>query len=105
MLLFSARERNRRDETRRDETRERERERKGNHRMAPAWVKEYVEKHKLQAMFEEAANAVVKAKAPEPTSFLVREANHHRNNLNQPTPLKQIDQIPTTLRRFASLWC
>eukprot|EP00205_Picochlorum_sp_RCC944_P003649 CAMPEP_0182615174 /NCGR_PEP_ID=MMETSP1330-20130603/33678_1 /TAXON_ID=464278 /ORGANISM="Picochlorum sp., Strain RCC944" /LENGTH=75 /DNA_ID=CAMNT_0024835071 /DNA_START=20 /DNA_END=244 /DNA_ORIENTATION=+ len=39
--------------------------------MAPAWVKEYVEKHKLQAMFEEAANAVVKAKAPEPTSFLV----------------------------------
>ena len=39
--------------------------------MAPQWVKEYVEKHKLQVMFEEAVNAVVKARAEEPMAFLV----------------------------------
>merc|ERR1719174_2134969 len=39
--------------------------------MAPQWVKDYVERHNLQLMFEEAANAVVKAKAEEPAAFLV----------------------------------
>ena len=39
--------------------------------MAPQWVKEYVDKHQLQQMFEEAANAVVKARAEEPAAFLV----------------------------------
>ena len=38
--------------------------------MAPQWVKEYCEKHELQKMFEEAANAVVKARAEEPAAFL-----------------------------------
>lgn len=42
--------------------------------MAPQWVKEYCEKHELQKMFEEAANAVVKARAEEPAAFLVRRS-------------------------------
>ena len=46
--------------------------------MAPQWVKEYCEKHELQKMFEEAANAVVKARAEEPAAFLVRRSKKNR---------------------------
>ncbi len=45
--------------------------------MAPQWVKEYVDKHQLQQMFEEAANAVVKARAEEPAAFLVSKQRTH----------------------------
>ena len=48
--------------------------------MAPQWVKEYCEKHELQKMFEEAANAVVKARAEEPAAFLVRRSTTKKKN-------------------------
>ena len=53
--------------------------------MAPQWVKDYVERHNLQLMFEEAANAVVKAKAEEPAAFLVSLAKR-RSYPEAPAP-------------------
>lgn len=57
--------------------------------MAPQWVKEYCEKHELQKMFEEAANAVVKARAEEPAAFLVRRSkkNIDPSSSRAPSPL------------------
>ena len=54
--------------------------------MAPQWVKEYCEKHELQKMFEEAANAVVKARAEEPAAFLVRRRSKKKYPLIPPSP-------------------
>ena len=71
----------------RDSARENREERR--HRrtetMAPQWVKDYVERHNLQLMFEEAANAVVKAKAEEPAAFLVSLAKR-RSYPEAPAP-------------------
>ena len=53
--------------------------------MAPQWVKEYCEKHELQKMFEEAANAVVKARAEEPAAFLVRRSKKKKKT-DPPSP-------------------
>jgi len=57
--------------------------------MAPQWVKEYCEKHELQKMFEEAANAVVKARAEEPAAFLVRRSKKKTDpsSSRAPSPL------------------
>ena len=54
--------------------------------MAPQWVKEYCEKHELQKMFEEAANAVVKARAEEPAAFLVRRSTTKKKKQTPHTP-------------------
>ena len=54
--------------------------------MAPQWVKEYCEKHELQKMFEEAANAVVKARAEEPAAFLVRRSTTKKKKNRPPIP-------------------
>ena len=55
--------------------------------MAPQWVKEYCEKHELQKMFEEAANAVVKARAEEPAAFLVRRRSKKKIPPHPPEPV------------------